>query len=486
MNNLMALAQGLRAAGGVLSPDVYKANQEEDIQRERQRQAQQELMARQRQAQQQFMAQRVISAVESGAMPKEQGMAALQRLGMGLPDGSLGPTPEAQARMDELDTGRMIRDMAPQFATDGKLNAPALVAAVAAKDPVRGASIAKALGIDMQREPLVLGPDQIAVDRNNPDQVIARGAPKPRELTDIERYQAAIDQLPEGDPRRARLEQRLDILTTRDKRADPAPSTLGKLIAERDALPPDSPLRAEYDKRIALETTRAPGVSVSFGSPVAGVDAQNNPVFFQPSKDGGAPSILSGVRPAPRDSNADGDTRLLLQLRGQLKSEEAIKQWDRVAPVVATVNGYMARIAKGEKPNPASDNDLIRSFVKASDPSGNISNWEQQRLQALAGVPSRVAQSVVNFTEGALLPDEVRAYIAKATRERAAELRKLRDAKGAEYRSFAESQRLDPDQVFKAEGQSAPGDRFQAGRTYTDKNGNKAVYRGNGQWEEVK
>lgn len=51
-------------------------------------------------------------------------------------------------------------------------------------------------------------------------------------------------------------------------------------------------------------TTHAPGVSVSYGAPVAGVNANGEPVFFQPSKDGGAPSILAGVAPPSREMPA--------------------------------------------------------------------------------------------------------------------------------------------------------------------------------------
>lgn len=51
------------------------------------------------------------------------------------------------------------------------------------------------------------------------------------------------------------------------------------------------------------------GVTVNYGAPVAGVDAQGNPVFFQPSKGGGAPAIVQGVAPlreekAPTESQA--------------------------------------------------------------------------------------------------------------------------------------------------------------------------------------
>ncbi len=49
-------------------------------------------------------------------------------------------------------------------------------------------------------------------------------------------------------------------------------------------------------------------VDVSYGAPVAGVDAQGNPVFFQPSRTGGPPSMIPGVRPegkAPTESQSN-------------------------------------------------------------------------------------------------------------------------------------------------------------------------------------
>jgi hypothetical protein len=38
-------------------------------------------------------------------------------------------------------------------------------------------------------------------------------------------------------------------------------------------------------------------VDVRYGAPVSGVDAEGNPVFFQPNPTGGPPSIIQGVRP---------------------------------------------------------------------------------------------------------------------------------------------------------------------------------------------
>ena len=51
------------------------------------------------------------------------------------------------------------------------------------------------------------------------------------------------------------------------------------------------------DYQSALRRAGATNVTTSYGAPVAGVDAQGNPVFFQPSKEGGAPAIIPGVRP---------------------------------------------------------------------------------------------------------------------------------------------------------------------------------------------
>ena len=64
--------------------------------------------------------------------------------------------------------------------------------------------------------------------------------------------------------------------------------------------------RIVVDARTGREIGAAPESSplvVNYGSPVAGVDEQGNPVFFQPSKGGGEPAIVPGVRPSPKGMN---------------------------------------------------------------------------------------------------------------------------------------------------------------------------------------
>lgn len=63
-----------------------------------------------------------------------------------------------------------------------------------------------------------------------------------------------------------------------------------------------SPQYLQAAQQLAAKmTTHQPGVSVTYGAPVAGVDGGGNPIYFQPSKDGGAPSILKGVAPPTKD-----------------------------------------------------------------------------------------------------------------------------------------------------------------------------------------
>lgn len=77
-------------------------------------------------------------------------------------------------------------------------------------------------------------------------------------------------------------------------------SSVGQMIAEMNRLSPNDPMRAVYQQAINKATTHAPAAQLNnYGSPVAGVGPDGRPVFFQPSKGGGAPAIVPGVAPAP-------------------------------------------------------------------------------------------------------------------------------------------------------------------------------------------
>ncbi len=65
-----------------------------------------------------------------------------------------------------------------------------------------------------------------------------------------------------------------------------------------------------------------PGVNVSYGAPVAGMDTAGNPVFFQPDKAGGQPNIVPGVKPPQKDSALTEAQAKATTFMSQMKAAE--------------------------------------------------------------------------------------------------------------------------------------------------------------------
>lgn len=65
------------------------------------------------------------------------------------------------------------------------------------------------------------------------------------------------------------------------------------------------PIKEYWDQKERVASASAS--NISFGSPVAGVDPSGKPVFFQPSKGGGKPSIVPGVAPPEKANSSDSE-----------------------------------------------------------------------------------------------------------------------------------------------------------------------------------
>jgi hypothetical protein len=115
------------------------------------------------------------------------------------------------------------------------------------------------------------------------------------------------------------------------------PTQLEKLQKYRDVLASVDPndLRIkEVNNLIQKESTHAPAVQVSYGAPVAGVDAQGNPVFFQPSKEGGKPAIIPGVAPEKKQPNAEQANAA--GFAGRMESADKVLSESSFVPSVAS------------------------------------------------------------------------------------------------------------------------------------------------------
>ena len=122
----------------------------------------------------------------------------------------------------------------------------------------------------------------------------------------LTKEEAVLQGLPtdQGQRWQQKPDQTFEIVSGTAPAKETGLTELDKLIAKRNEIAiknPNDPTLKIYDAKIRKETEPSAGVTVNYGAPVAGYDASGNPVFFQPSKGGGAPAIIPGVTPPPKE-----------------------------------------------------------------------------------------------------------------------------------------------------------------------------------------
>lgn len=141
----------------------------------------------------------------------------------------------------------------------------------------------------------------------------------------IEQAQAMAQRIPE-DPAQLKpfLNQILMSVMKPKEQAD-----LG--FKERDfgLKSANEPFRADGTPNSAYQnyaiSKATAGATQNYGSPVAGVGPDGNPIFFQPSKGGGAPSIVPGIRPAPpKPVEPTGEEKTAAGYLGRMKAAEKL------------------------------------------------------------------------------------------------------------------------------------------------------------------
>ncbi len=125
-------------------------------------------------------------------------------------------------------------------------------------------------------------------------------------------------------------------------------------------------------QQFQLEQRRAgaSNTQVSYGTPVAAVDAQGNPVFIQPSKNGGAPAIIPGMRP-PKSAAEE-------------RSEQEKAQRDRTSKQMLSALGDAETILKGGKATASGIGNVVDAgarMVGVSTPGAQ----DAARLESLSG-----------------------------------------------------------------------------------------------------
>lgn len=140
-------------------------------------------------------------------------------------------------------------------------------------------------------------------------------------------------------------------------------------------------------------TTHQPGVNVSYGAPVAGVDAKGNPVFFQPDKGGGAPAIVPGVAPPKSDKPMTEAQAKAATFMSQMKAAEQelsvlpldmSKIWNQADVGIAGGVGNVAASPIAQRARQAQD-QWSESFLRFK--TGAAATQEEVRLNSRTFFP---------------------------------------------------------------------------------------------------
>lgn len=419
---LDALAQGLRSAGGILSPGVSKQLDDE-----------RELAMRQEQAKRAMIAQRIIAGVEQGAIDPNMGRQQLAAVGFGnMPEGALGPTPESQARMAQLER---------QKRKEAFLASPEVQAMIDRGEDEKLAQMMYGRGFISSEELVKLRQESRKANELRafrPGDVLFQGGTQVGAVPQ-EQWSAPVTDPDTGMITQTSPRGEVRVLRAPKGRwSDPEPGPNGSLMI-RNLETGETKTILTRERPISISTPRNP-------IPVADSNSPTGFSYQDPSKAVGMPAPRQGVNPQTT----------IRSLRNDFMKDEAVKRYEQMSPVWNTSLSYMTELSKGGKPNPPADRALIRSFLKITDPSGQIAVADERNAQKFAGLPDRVIQGVVNTIEGQMLPDSVRADLFKELKRRWDELSNRRNIRAEDVRQLAEKWGIDPDDVIRPDPERAP------------------------------
>jgi hypothetical protein len=187
---------------------------------------------------------------------------------LALPTASTAPTTKFPTGMSLQDYTAGLATPSPYYQGANQLAANVTPTTTAA--PVANAPVANALTPTVAPTPApvvnalaapVAGAPNISELRRRRDLLLQDGSPQAFEIVkSIDKDIALLSKVNTAAPGSVMYDSAGNIIRTVP--AAPTPTTLSKLIKERDALPPNDPLRSLYNATIAKQATHAPGASV--------------------------------------------------------------------------------------------------------------------------------------------------------------------------------------------------------------------------------
>lgn len=426
MGFLESLAMGLRQGGGVLSPGVFQQNNA--LEQQSNQMEQQKKM---------LVGQQIIKGIESGAIDPQKGQAVLQQIGFGQVPVGMDPVQaeKIQAVKEQLATRKFIQENAKFFVDEnGNFQPRKMVSAIAQRDPVMASTVAKNLGVDFEQKPMVLGENGTLVSPEG--QVIATGKPKEK-ITWGEPFEG-----PRG--------------TTLQRSSD------GQI---RTVVGPPPNVSVHNPPAVTLADVIDPDPnSPTYGKPIT-IDARTGRKIGTP-----APKDTGEGKPIP--------TPLITKLTDHANLANNAEKF--ASDFKDSYAGFVFDSA----------GNLVNQIGKRiGDETNRLQWWQayelhQSRIRLeLYGTAFTKAEKEIwdrsTVTPG-MKPSEVKKNLAARQKVEVDAVNRLMNGIAAGG--------YNKKQIEAFTGRTLPGseDKFVVGNTYTDKNGNRAIYRGNGNWEEAK
>lgn len=208
-----------------------------------------------------------------------------------------------------------------------------------------------------------------------------------------------------------RIKEQTEARQTANGMMIPDPANPGKFIPNQQLIGAKS------------QVARAGASSINnFGSPVAGVDENGKPVFFQPAKTGGAPAIVPGIRP-PKDPNA-----------GPKVSAEVQRQIGGVASFDKDLSALEEALKDFDPRSTDQLNTTKRARLQSLAKQAQLSAKEAAALGALSGPDMMLLEGILNdptSTKGAISGSAgLAAQIAEARAGNARRIDSLKEQYG--------------------------------------------------------
>lgn len=164
---------------------------------------------------------------------------------------------------------------------------------------------------------------------------------------------------------------------------------------------PEDPQLKGFDRWSRANKAAGATTVNTYGSPIPAVDANGNPVFIQPSKTGGEPSVIPGYAPPPKQINAKdaqtarGKIMAAQNLKRQIQNARAAFDEAKNSFMTTGIVGGLNPISRSGQEFDASINAL-RSSVSALTRTpgvGSMSDYETRLDQSK--IPDRTRYDAV-------------------------------------------------------------------------------------------